>query len=286
MAPDTASSQRVTTILLVEDREVDVFFLRRALSQAGADVSIRVVSNGIDAQAYLEGERPFADRTYYPLPDIIVCDFKMPRRNGVEFLQWLRQQADFQTLPFVLLSGVVVPEEKDVVLRMGANLYLQKTADFATMVEHARQILQLVRPSGFQRGAIAQNAPAKRRPVLVVDDEPQIRRLLAVILEEHGFEILPAENSAHALACARRQRPDVVLCDVVLPDAMGSQTAVALNSMPGFEDVPVILMTGYPSIENYLGPSKRKLLLKPFSADTIVEAVKQALESKKAGAVN
>src|ERR1051325_6401453 len=91
------------TILLVEDREEDVFFLRRALSRIGADVDTRVVGNGAEGQAYMQGLEPFGDRDYYPLPGLIVCDFKMPRRGGVDFLRWLRTQKDFLSLPFILL---------------------------------------------------------------------------------------------------------------------------------------------------------------------------------------
>ena len=273
------------TILLVEDREEDVFFLRRALSRIGADVDVRVVSNGAEAQAYMNGEPPFTDRRYFPLPAAIVCDFKMPRRSGIEFLQWLRAQKDFEALPFILLSGSVLPHEQQLALQFGANLYLRKTADFATMTEHARMIFELMHeqrtsPPDSKVG----RQVSKQGVVLVIDDEAPVRRMLADVLEAFGFNIVQAETSEEGLACARLQRPDLVLCDVVLPDAIGFETAQALNEHALTRGVPVILITGYTYMQELAPNPKWKFLLKPLSANGIVEAVMQALESAKRAA--
>jgi two-component system, chemotaxis family, response regulator Rcp1 len=268
------------TILLVEDREEDVFFLRRALSRVGADVDVRVVSNGAEAQAYMSGDAPFTDRKYYPLPNIIVCDFKMPRRGGVDFLQWLRRQKDFESLPFILLSGSVLPHEQQLALNLGADLYLRKTADFGKMIEYAQMILRFLERRGtadFRRPP-DRHAP-KDRTVLIIEDEASVRRMLADVLEAVGFGVTPVETSTEGLACARAQRPDVVLCDVVLPDAIGFETAKALNEQPATRDVPVILMTGYAYMRDVVPHSKWTLLLKPLSAHGITEAVMNALQA-------
>jgi CheY-like chemotaxis protein len=81
------------------------------------------------------------------------------------------------------------------------------------------------------------------------------------------------------LVCARAQRPDVVLCDVVLPDAAGYETARTLNEDPLTNGVPVVLMTGYPYLSQYVSESKWKLLLKPLSANSVIETVTCALHS-------
>jgi len=282
---DNASPISRGTILLVEDREEDVFFLRRALSRIDADVDVRVVSNGAEAQAYMNGEPPFTDRRYFPLPAAIVCDFKMPRRSGIEFLQWLRAQKDFEALPFVLLSGSVLPHEQQMALQFGANLYLRKTADFAAMTEHARTIFELMQQ---HRTSVppcnAGPQVSKRGVVLVIDDDAQVRRMLADVLEAFGFDIAQAETSGEGLACARLQRPDLVLCDIMLPDAIGFETARALNEHPFTKGVPVILITGYSYMQQSVPNSKWNFLLKPLSANGIVEAVMQALESTKRAA--
>jgi CheY-like chemotaxis protein len=264
------------TILLVEDREDDVFFLRRALSHIGADVDVRVVSNGADAQAYMAGDTPFQDRQYFPLPDLVVCDFKMPRRGGVEFLQWLRAQEDFTSLPFVLLSGSALPHEEDLALQAGADLYLRKSPAFAEMVGHARSIVQLL--DRRERGERPSQLPGRRRTVLVIDDDVRVLKILSEILTSFGFSVVAAETSEQGLACARLQRIDVVLCDIILPDAPGYVTAKVLSEDAATKHLPVVLTTGYSYMRDLVADSKWKLLLKPFSATSVFEVVMHALE--------
>ena len=140
-------SKRRPIILLVEDTENDVFFFRRALSALSADIEVRVVVNGADAQAYIEGRRGYADRVYYPQPDLIVCDFKMPQKTGAEFLQWLRTQKQFEHIPFVVYSGSVLKKEEETAMRLGATLYLRKSGDFRSTIEDVRTILALLAPT-------------------------------------------------------------------------------------------------------------------------------------------
>jgi CheY-like chemotaxis protein len=264
------------TLLLVEDREDDVFFLRRALSHIGADVDVRVVSNGAEAQAYVSGEAPFHDREYFPLPDLIVCDFKMPRRGGIEFLQWLRTQENFTSLPFVLLSGSALPHEEDLAIQAGADLYLRKSPAFAEMVGHARRIVRLL--DQREQGERPANVPGRQRTVLVIDDDVRVLKMLSDILASFGFSVVAAETSEQGLACARSQRIDVVVCDIILPDAPGYVTAKVLNEDAETKHVPVILTTGYSYMREFVAGSKWKLLLKPFSATSVFEVVMHALE--------
>src|SRR4051812_10913035 len=132
------------TILLVEDLESDVFFFRRALSHLEADLDVKVVHNGREAQEYVEGHGRYRDRQYYPFPDLIVCDFKMPLRTGAEFLKWLREQSNFKQLPIVIYSGSVLKQEEELAARLGANLYLRKSGDFGETLQRLRDIVKLI----------------------------------------------------------------------------------------------------------------------------------------------
>jgi CheY-like chemotaxis protein len=113
------------TILLVEDEEHDVFFLRRALQKAGFTNHLEVVSNGEDAIRYLSGTHKFSDRTQFPLPQFIFLDLKMPVMGGFDVLAWLQQHPTFQ-IPVAVLSSS--PEEQDIkrAHELGAACYLIK----------------------------------------------------------------------------------------------------------------------------------------------------------------
>jgi DNA-binding response OmpR family regulator len=72
-------------------------------------------------------------------------------------------------------------------------------------------------------------APGDGQKILVVDDETAIADSLAEILSDHGFEALAAYDGAAAIATAREICPDVVLCDVVMPQLNGVDTAIAIR---------------------------------------------------------
>src|SRR5438309_11574947 len=97
--PDSA------VILLAEDREDDIFLIRKAFRTAGLNNPLYVVNDGEQAIAYLIGDGPFSNRDEYPLPDIILLDLKMPRLDGFEVLTWIRQQPGIRGLPVVVLTS-------------------------------------------------------------------------------------------------------------------------------------------------------------------------------------
>ncbi|NEA30739.1 response regulator transcription factor [Streptomyces sp. SID13031] len=82
------------------------------------------------------------------------------------------------------------------------------------------------------------DVPAQR--VLLVEDEPRIRRVLRLALEDEGYQVLEATNGADALAAMRRDPPDVVLLDLMLPDQHGFGVCREIRRD---SDVPVIMVT-------------------------------------------
>lgn len=116
-------------ILLAEDSEDDVIMLRRALDRASIEVPLQVVPDGEQAIAYLKGVGKFANRAEYPLPDLFLLDLKMPRMNGFEVLQWLRQQPSLAPLRTIVLTTSEDIDDINQAYAMGANSFLTKPLD-------------------------------------------------------------------------------------------------------------------------------------------------------------
>ena len=86
-------------------------------------------------------------------------------------------------------------------------------------------------------------APVSRCRVLVVDDEPNIRRLVRFHLEDAGHEVLTASDGWEAMELVRSRQPDLILLDVMMPGPDGFQVLEALKSEPDTAQIPVVMLT-------------------------------------------
>jgi len=127
-------------ILLVEDNESDVFFLQHAFKKAGIQNPVHIANDGQEAIDYLAGQGKYADRSQYPLPCLIILDLQMPRRTGLEVLQWLRAQPDLRSLPVIVHTASSQQRDVDAAYQLGANAFVVKPASITDAVEFATLI--------------------------------------------------------------------------------------------------------------------------------------------------
>jgi two-component system KDP operon response regulator KdpE len=118
---------------------------------------------------------------------------------------------------------------------------------------------------------------AKGAKILVIDDEPEIRRLLEVGLKAHGFEYLEASNGQEGLAQAAMARPDLIILDMGLPDMDGLEVIMKLRE---WSDVPTIILSvreqEFIKIEA-LDHGADDYLTKPFSMGELMARIRVAL---------
>jgi len=143
--PGTVEKRAV--ILLIEDDETDVFFLRRALNSLGFTGDVRVVVNAWQARDYMEGRGAYSDRTYFWTPNLVLCDLHMPGATGLDFLKWLRDHPLFQHIPLVIWSGSLTVVAANGLLQAGANACVLKTPDFKKLCANVQAMLHHLHPS-------------------------------------------------------------------------------------------------------------------------------------------
>ena len=115
--------------------------------------------------------------------------------------------------------------------------------------------------------------------ILVVDDELGIRDLLWEILNDEGHNVEVAENAAQARAARMRERPDLVLLDIWMPDTDGV-TLLKEWSSAGVLTMPVIMMSGHATIDTAVEATKigaLAFLEKPITLQKLLKAVEQGL---------
>lgn len=113
-------------MLLAEDDENDILLFRRTLEKVAGIHTLRVVSDGEEAIAYLRGDGKFADREEYPFPNMLILDMKMPRKTGLDVLKWLNAHEDCSIIPAMILSSSALDQDIRETYRHNGNAYFTK----------------------------------------------------------------------------------------------------------------------------------------------------------------
>ena len=127
----------VIDVLLVEDDPGDVLMTREAFEDNKVANRLAVVSDGVSAMEYLRKEGQYADA---PTPDLVLLDLNLPRMDGREVLQALKEDDELRRIPVVVLT---TSESEEDVLRsytLHANAYVTKPVDFDRFIDVVRQI--------------------------------------------------------------------------------------------------------------------------------------------------
>src|ERR1051325_1872721 len=120
-------------ILIAEDNEDDRLLLDYAFRSERMQNRYAIVPNGLEVIKWLERCNSGTSETT-PRPDILVLDLHMPLRDGLEVLEWVRQEPAYYRLPVVILSGLTSPRVVERALELGANNYLFKPGDYSELV--------------------------------------------------------------------------------------------------------------------------------------------------------
>ena len=116
--------------------------------------------------------------------------------------------------------------------------------------------------------------------ILVVDDEEDIVELIAVNLQRKGYDTLTAYNGTAALEVARKERPDLILLDVMMPCQDGLTVLTRLRSDPATQATPIVIITARretATIFSALARGATDVILKPFGMADMLKAVERYL---------
>ena len=91
--------------MVVEDNPDDQFLIEHGFRKLGVTGPIHVVSDGVEAIAYMCGEGKYADRSKFPYPTFVTTDLKMPRADGFAVLEFLKKNPAWRVIPAVVLSA-------------------------------------------------------------------------------------------------------------------------------------------------------------------------------------
>jgi two-component system response regulator len=127
-------------ILLVEDNPDDVELTRIAFSEAKVANHLVVAHDGADALDYLFARGRHAGRNPDELPSIVLLDLNLPKVDGREVLQAIRENEKTRSLPVVVLTTSAEPFDVEASYALGVNSYIQKPVDFERFVWAVKQV--------------------------------------------------------------------------------------------------------------------------------------------------
>ena len=213
------------TVVLVEDDRHSAELL--AVYLEGAGYRTALARDGVEGLELARRLRPCA----------IVLDIVLPRLDGWALLAQLKADPATSSCPVVIVSML---DQRGKGFALGAADYLVKPVDRDEMLDALTRCI----PTGM--------VP---RTVLVIDDDSRDRRLIADSLEPEGYTVLSAENGEEGIELVRRERPTVVLLDLLMPGLDGFAVVEQLRADASTADVPIVVLTAKD-----LRPADRKRL--------------------------
>jgi DNA-binding NarL/FixJ family response regulator len=121
--------------------------------------------------------------------------------------------------------------------------------------------------------------------ILVIEDQPVMRRNIQTILEMEGFEVVAADNGKKGLEAARKNPPDLILCDVMMPELDGYGVLAALRQDPGTATIPFIFLTAKgekTDLRTGMNLGADDYLAKPVSSEELIAAVSARFHRQQA----
>jgi two-component system alkaline phosphatase synthesis response regulator PhoP len=123
-----------------------------------------------------------------------------------------------------------------------------------------------------------------KKSILVIEDTKSVRQILAAMLLEEGYEVITAIDGKDGLEMAKREEPDLIILDVMLPEMNGYEVCCHLKFDEQYEHIPVILLTARRKEADRKKAAQTcadAYLTKPFERDQLMQEVRRLLEQHK-----
>ncbi|AWV88737.1 hybrid sensor histidine kinase/response regulator [Bradymonas sediminis] len=212
-AAEATPNTGADTVLVIDDDPTMRDLLRRILEREG--FAVATAASGSEGLLLAEHLRP----------DVITLDVMMPQMDGWSLLSRLKENADLQDIPVIMVTMVAESERG---FALGADHYLLKPINRKKLVG----ILNKYR-----------NSSADFKNILLVEDDEPNRTMVRRTLDDSGWEIREAENGQLALDLLDDFAPDLVLLDLMMPQMDGFEFLRRFREIEAFQNTPVIVVT-------------------------------------------
>lgn len=200
------------SVLVIDDNPEVIELIRKNI---GSDYNVIGLLNSEEA----------LDKAREIQPDAITLDIMMPRRNGWQVLQDLKNTPETQDIPVIILSIV---DEKNIGFSLGATEYIVKPVNKKILLHKLKNLEKI----------------GKIKQVLIVDHDGPTRELISGVLNNTGCETTALADSRQALAVVQSMEPDLIILNPVMPDSGAEFDLIEqVKTDAKTKDIPFILIT-------------------------------------------
>ena len=121
------------------------------------------------------------------------------------------------------------------------------------------------------------------KKILIIEDNEEIRENTAELLGLHNYDVFTAEEGGEGYEMAKKHEPDLILCDIMMPETDGRRFLRLAKNDKSVRDIPLIFFsagTGSPEVQKALIKAANGFLQKPFTEEELLKAVHKFLDSK------
>jgi signal transduction histidine kinase/DNA-binding response OmpR family regulator len=202
--------------LIVEDSPQASELLRLYIESAGYRTAS--APNGAEAVEMAKRLRP----------NVITLDLMLPVRDGWQVLKDLKTHPLCRHIPVIIVS---IADEKNVGFSLGAVDYFVKPVNKDDLI------------AALDKVHLIRHVDERKPTVLVIDDDRAATDLIQIILENEGYRVLKAYEGTTGVELAARERPDLIILDLIMPVVSGFQVAHQLKQIPATRGIPIIILT-------------------------------------------
>ncbi len=252
---DGVTATAAPAVLIVDDSPT----IRSGLSR-------ELAAMGCTATQAVDGQHGFEIAQTQQF-DLIITDIDMPRMDGFAFCEILKQCPATRSVPVVILSSQDSEADIEKGFLVGAAAFISKANARSELRSRIQEVLHR---AFFLRD----------RLVLVVEDSRPIRTTVEQGLARAGFGVMAAENGKKAMEALKKRRPDLILCDLNMPEMDGVSFLAAVRSREELSGVPFVVMSTSSDrfiIRSMIEQGATGFLEKPFNIEQLVITAEKML---------
>lgn len=271
-------------VLIVDDELLNRKLLSGML--AGEPYNLTTAACGNEALSLIERQPP----------DIILLDIMMPDLDGFEVTRRVKSDAETQNIPIILITALNDYHNKIKGLEAGADEFLNKPVQSEELLTRIHSLLRMKEYQDrlssknktealFTSKADILNPQNQTQPeiVLLVENDPEYRRLLESHLSEQPYRLLTAENGRTALTLIEQEHIDCLLVDIILPDIDGFRLCEKIQQNEAYRHIQTVGITGTKDLSAKIRGIEAGFddyLIKPINFTELQVRIKALLRKK------